>query len=144
MIIVEFFTFLKWNFIVSFIIEIMAENGYGIAELFLYFLNKGALAGAGTPCNSYYNYVFHIALLFILAKNASAAGCCHKQIFSKELNMAPVGVLSEPFDRARLYSRRKRAKTLVIKLHRSSTNGARLQFYPKSARGLAMNCEGDG
>ena len=194
----------------SFIIEIMAENGYGIAELFLYFLNKGALAGAGTPCNSYYNYVFHIALLFILAKNASAAGClrvfslyphrrkrknsllysqrikltrligfnvlkqsliltahmaqaclplqtalaksfetskadcCHKQIFSKELNMAPVGVLSEPFDRARLHSRRKRAKTLVIKLHRSSTNGARLQFYPKSARGLAMNCEGDG
>ena len=217
MVVVQPFSFLKGYVVMRLIIEVVAQHGYGVAKFILYLLYKGALAGAGAAGDAYYDYIFHVVLLFFLAKitfaaaflrasslcprrrqrknsllysqrikltrtvsfnvlkqsliltahmaqaclplqtapaksfETSKAGCCHKQIFSKELNIELGDVLSEPFDRAWLHSRRKQAKTLAIKLHRSSTKWCAFAILSKvcarscyEQRGRRLACISSG
>ena len=75
MVVIELFPVFKRNIIMSLIVKVMAQHGYGVAKFILYLLYKGALAGAGTPCNSYYDYISHMVLL-LFAERCSISVLC--------------------------------------------------------------------
>ena len=60
MVIIQFFSFLKRDFIVLLVIKIVAQHGDLIAEFVLDLLDQGTLAGTGSARDTDNNDVFHI------------------------------------------------------------------------------------